>query len=334
MKYFALFLLTLICSAPLSAQTSPLTPVAVPTPYAETPELWQKFAPQLEDFTLEVPGNISQGFASSNTPLPSDSGASSPVVPPSPAPIPDPPKNRQYMTLVNGDLYYIYSDPVSAPHFNRTIYLFAESQAPGIEPNEIYAFIDAFGYYHQILIVKSGDRVYTFQTVSATKDNPSVNRFFREIKIKDTKLQPKKREALQNIAIENFQRSINCNPVSAFTPKPDEKAIGNGIGSNTPNAAVSADQTSVPATPIKIVSKPRANYTDYARFYHITGSVQLRVTFMADGKVGLVSPVKRVPFGLTEQAIIAACNLKFEPATKNGVPYTVTKQVIYNFTLY
>jgi len=38
--------------------------------------------------------------------------------------------------------------------------------------------------------------------------------------------------------------------------------------------------------------------------------------------------------GLTEQAISAARNIRFEPAKRNGVPYTVVKQVEYNFTLY
>jgi outer membrane biosynthesis protein TonB len=37
---------------------------------------------------------------------------------------------------------------------------------------------------------------------------------------------------------------------------------------------------------------------------------------------------------LTEQAIAAARQIRFEPAKKNGVPQTVTNQVQYQFTLY
>ena len=40
-----------------------------------------------------------------------------------------------------------------------------------------------------------------------------------------------------------------------------------------------------------------------------------------------------MPNGLTEQAIAAARNIRFEPAKKNGVAYTVTQQIQYTFTL-
>ena len=60
----------------------------------------------------------------------------------------------------------------------------------------------------------------------------------------------------------------------------------------------------------------------------------LRVTFNANGTIGGISAVSGLPNGLTEQAIAAARGIRFEPAKKNGVPYTVTKQVAYTFTLY
>jgi hypothetical protein len=41
-----------------------------------------------------------------------------------------------------------------------------------------------------------------------------------------------------------------------------------------------------------------------------------------------------LPYGLTEQAMEAARKMRFEPAMKNGIPYSVTKLVEYPFTLY
>ncbi len=86
--------------------------------------------------------------------------------------------------------------------------------------------------------------------------------------------------------------------------------------------------------PLQIISKPRAGYTDAARQNQLQGTVTLRVTFSASGEIGSVSAIEELPDGLTEQAILAARGIRFEPAQKNGVPQTVTKQVQYSFMLY
>jgi TonB family protein len=62
--------------------------------------------------------------------------------------------------------------------------------------------------------------------------------------------------------------------------------------------------------------------------------VRLRVTFLASGQIGSVSPVSGLSYGLTEQAIAAAKQIRFEPAKVNGVPQTVTKQIEYSFSIY
>jgi TonB family protein len=89
-----------------------------------------------------------------------------------------------------------------------------------------------------------------------------------------------------------------------------------------------------PTTAIKIISKPRAIYTDAARKNQIAGTVTLRVTFMANGTIGNIAVISGLPDGLTEQAVAAARNIQFEPAKRGGVAQTVTKQVQYTFTLY
>ncbi len=90
----------------------------------------------------------------------------------------------------------------------------------------------------------------------------------------------------------------------------------------------------VPSIALNITSKPRALYTDAARQFAVQGTVTLRVTFLANGQIGSVVAVSSLPHGLTEQAIASARNIRFEPAKKNGVAITVTKNVQYNFTLY
>ncbi len=85
---------------------------------------------------------------------------------------------------------------------------------------------------------------------------------------------------------------------------------------------------------MQIISKPKANYTDTARQNNVQGTVSLRVTFLASGRIGNISPVSNLPDGLTEQAVIAAKQIKFNPANIKGKSISVTKQVHYSFTIY
>jgi TonB family protein len=114
---------------------------------------------------------------------------------------------------------------------------------------------------------------------------------------------------------------------------------GPGIPQKNP-PKIDPDETEPPQMPkgvttaLKITEKPRAIYTQEARKNQTSGTVTLRVTFMANGSIGNIAVVSGLPDGLTEQAIAAARNIQFEPAKRNGVAQTVTKQVQYTFTLY
>ncbi len=110
--------------------------------------------------------------------------------------------------------------------------------------------------------------------------------------------------------------------------------LGNGSGSGSSDTNTDKKETDLPNTPttgIKILSKPRPVFTEVARANKVSGKVVLRVTFAANGTIGAISLVSGLGNGLTEQAIMAARNIKFEPATRGGVPYTVTKIIEYNF---
>ena len=95
------------------------------------------------------------------------------------------------------------------------------------------------------------------------------------------------------------------------------------------------------AESLRISSKPQAAYTVKAREKKVEGTIRLRVTFLASGEIGDVIFVsesskkkKLIKYGLLEQAIEAAKQIKFEPARKNGQPITVVKLVEYQFTIY
>jgi TonB family protein len=85
---------------------------------------------------------------------------------------------------------------------------------------------------------------------------------------------------------------------------------------------------------LKIISKPRASYTDAAREKLIQGKVVLRVTFTANGEIGAIAIVQGLAGGLTEQAVAAARAIKFEPARVNGSAVSVTKVIEYTFAIF
>jgi len=114
---------------------------------------------------------------------------------------------------------------------------------------------------------------------------------------------------------------------------------GSGVGDGNGDGRGSGDGGPPPTVarvsqPLKILAKPKAQYTDAARTNQVQGNVTLRVTFLASGGIGSITTVKGLPHGLTEQAIAAARAMRFEPEKVNGVPRTTTRPVTYAFNIY
>jgi TonB family protein len=80
-----------------------------------------------------------------------------------------------------------------------------------------------------------------------------------------------------------------------------------------------------------ISSRPAPSYTKEARRNSIQGFVILKLLLAADSKISRVKVVKGLPAGLTENAIRAACRIKFTPAIKDGQPVArwVTAEYIF-----
>ena len=86
-------------------------------------------------------------------------------------------------------------------------------------------------------------------------------------------------------------------------------------------------------TRAEILDRPDPKYTEQARKVGVQGIVVLKVLLSPAGTVDRIRVARRLPYGLTESAIRAACEIKFKPAIKAGekVPQWVT--VEYGFTL-
>ena len=83
----------------------------------------------------------------------------------------------------------------------------------------------------------------------------------------------------------------------------------------------------------QVTARREPNYTREARRIGVQGLVVLKVLGLPDGKIDRVRVVRAVPYGLTENAILAACEVKFKPAMKAGQPVAQWITVEYGFRL-
>lgn len=83
-----------------------------------------------------------------------------------------------------------------------------------------------------------------------------------------------------------------------------------------------------------ILYRERAHYREEARSAGIQGTVILLCVYETDGRISHPLVLQGLSHGLTEEAILAAKKIRFEPAQKDGKPVTVIGRVEFNFSLY
>lgn len=291
------------------------------------------FAPEGEEFSVRNPVSLSLDEGDSST------------------------QNRQYSGRFRNVRIYIVSERMSMKDgsYDRALTFAASRNAKSVSivlnglKAQKFTFDDKEdGYSCELVAVRTRKRKYIFQTLSDRRSDPDSRRFFSDIRINPSRVNPPIQE-----------RVIVGAPVDPVNPFPlpdseifssDGAGVGSGRGSGDGSGSGAEKDTGCGAArpgmsggaqgpaekiaPVKILSQPRANYTDAARSKEIQGTVKIRVIFLANGTIGGISPVSGLPFGLTEMAIAAARQIRFKPAQKNGVPCTMTRTIPYNFIIY
>ncbi|MEK6304376.1 MAG: TonB family protein [Acidobacteriota bacterium] len=115
-------------------------------------------------------------------------------------------------------------------------------------------------------------------------------------------------------------------------------STGPGQGSNVPGGNAQPGGQERVAIPTLIDTKPvlikdaQPLYTEEARRNQTQGVVLMRLLVGADGEVKQTKVTKGLPDGLIDQAIVAAYESRFKPATKNGlaVPFWIPIVVEFN----
>lgn len=114
----------------------------------------------------------------------------------------------------------------------------------------------------------------------------------------------------------------------------DRKAEATGMKSQSPvdySKPFTAKELTQKA---RIRSKAEPVYSESARKFMVNGTVRLRLILMASGQVGGITPISRLPHGLTQKAIEAAKKIAFDPAIKDGRPVSQYVTIEYNFNTY
>lgn len=273
--------------------------------------------------------------------------------------------SRQYSGEFGNVKVSIVSDAIRQKDglYDRALGLAAANNAKGVSTvfrglkAKKFVFTNERGDSCELIAVRTRKRQYVFQTSSDRKADPDSRRFFSNIRINTSRLNPPAEEKTAAFDTKYYPvytipssgpgtgqgsgrgtgsgtglgpgTGVGNGPGIGGGPGPSLGGGGQGSGTVPPQTTGSGETTTV-----KIISKPRPNYTDAARTNNIQGTVTLRVTFLANGTIGAISPISGLPYGLTEMAIAAARLMRFEPAKKNGVPYTSVRSIPYNFTIY
>ena len=122
--------------------------------------------------------------------------------------------------------------------------------------------------------------------------------------------------------------------------KDDGKSIGEGARQILGDAFIpDTDTAGKPPEgpqdlPLKVIWRPRAEYTASGRQSGVSGSVMLKIHLLGNGTVGEVVVLKELSHGLTEQAIKAARRIVFIPKRIKGANVAVTVKYEYTFRVY
>jgi TonB family protein len=96
----------------------------------------------------------------------------------------------------------------------------------------------------------------------------------------------------------------------------------------------SKKDSTVYSRPLIVLRKIKAAYTDGARRKRVSGTVNLLVTFQANGALGPIKLVRSLDKGLDKAAFEAARTIKFLPAEVDGKPVDSVRPVVYSFSVY
>jgi TonB family protein len=96
----------------------------------------------------------------------------------------------------------------------------------------------------------------------------------------------------------------------------------------------SAGATAPNIVPLKITYKPKASYTDKARYENVEGKIRVAILLGADGKVKYILFLTHLGAGLDQEVLRAARQIRFEPKKVDGQAVSTIAIFEYGFDIY
>ncbi|MGB7200793.1 MAG: hypothetical protein WBD16_00845 [Pyrinomonadaceae bacterium] len=188
-----------------------------------------------------------------------------------------------------------------------------------------FAFADYDGLFQQVIALRSSRRFYIFHVISDIENDSVADSFFRSVNINNQpridRPKPKNPKSILSVLQTRKITSGYISRENAFL----YKNLNQG-----PNYVPAANQTS----PLKVLEKKSPAYTPLAFLYAIQGEILIRAVFKESAEIGIITPVKKLPLGLTANAIEATRFIKFDPPVEKGKAKTITKTVAFQFSIY
>lgn len=121
------------------------------------------------------------------------------------------------------------------------------------------------------------------------------------------------------------------NPKTAEAPPAAVTSSGFSNARDVQAVAKTAAPPPARVIPVEVLSKPNPVYTDEARKLKIEGDVLLEVDFSSTGNINVVRVVRGLGYGLDENAIRAAQQIRYKPAQENGraVDFRTTVHIVF-----
>lgn len=100
-----------------------------------------------------------------------------------------------------------------------------------------------------------------------------------------------------------------------------------------PRQTTQAHPAQPATTPVEILFKPKPVYSQEARQMQLEGQISLEVVFLSTGGVKVLRVIHGLGHGLDEAAEQAAQQVRFRPATRDGVPVDTNATIYITFEL-
>ncbi len=249
-------------------------------------------------------------------------------------------KTSKYRSLINDTYYFVFSEELGASDWSvRSVSKeFISQFTKAFEMIKIadykgksYKFKDNEGFYHKVIFLNSDKRAYTFHAVSQNENYAETDNFFNSITFQT---KATKKLSKNQPTEESSKKPESVGKPAGGIARDEQSKIGESAQNTSDKPVTTIDKPTEKETRLKILSNPLPSFTEMARLYDVCGTILVSVTFLGDGTIGDVTPTKKLPFGLTQNAIKAAKAIKFQPAMLDGKPITVSKMVQYTLRIY